>query len=82
MRRGCPTPSKKCKYARSGGCYADDHHIYWPASQYTTDLEQDFRELFVVNICRRIHDEIHDFVAPPPKPSKKAMKKVIEEIGE
>ena len=82
MKRGCPMPIKGCKYSTRGGCYADDHHVYWPAPEYTTQLEQAFRELFVVNMCRRIHDELHDFIAPPPKSSKKAMKNVLNKLGD
>lgn len=81
-RRGCPTPIRGCKYLSSNeGCYADDHHVYWPAPQYTTDLEDDFRELFVVNICRRVHDEIHAVTPPPAKPSNKEMKEVLDRYG-
>lgn len=81
MKRGCPTPIKGCKYLTSGGCFADDHHLYFPKSWYRTKIEQEFRELFVANICRRIHDEIHAVTQPPPKPSRKEMKEAIDRLG-
>ena len=76
MKRACPTPLKGCKYASAGGCFADDHHIYFPDDWYTTKDERKFVNLFVVNICRRMHDEIHAIhlaTQPPPKPTREQM---------
>lgn len=62
-------------------CYSDVHHLYYPACDYKTRLEKEFRDLEVnkIAICRAIHDEIHAEDTPPDKPSHQFM---CEEVRE
>lgn len=55
--------------------------MYWPASEYRTELERKFRECILNKVvtCRMIHDERHLVEEPPEKPSREEMREVIEE---
>lgn len=69
--RECPNPQPDCKYAQlKGGCFSDEHHLFYPRYEYTKPTEKLFRELpeNKVQICRREHDEIHATEEPPKKP--------------
>lgn len=69
--RGCE-PDEACKYFPD--CYADIHHLYFPAGSYRTALEKEFRQAPQNKIlsCRRLHDEDH-LKEPPQKPSRDEM---------
>ena len=72
----CPNPRPDCPEETP---FADDHHIYWPASEYTTPVEKRFRALecnIVRGICRCIHNEEHTF-PPPEKPSVPEMRQQV-----
>lgn len=80
MSRGeCPFPDPECKYADIGGCFSDVHHLYYPAGQYKTKVEKEFRELptHKTQICRQSHDERHATETPPTKPSRDEMLRAI-----
>ncbi|MCL2037697.1 hypothetical protein FWG95_01685 [Candidatus Saccharibacteria bacterium] len=74
---GCPVAKTK------GGCGEDTHHRFWPASIYKTLIDVIFRELSSnkVEICRRLHEEIHDG-DPPEKPSRKFMVRAINRTNQ
>ena len=57
------------------GCREDQHHIYYPASEYTTPLEKRFRNFSgnVITICRRYHNDLHATQEPLHKPSREYM---------
>lgn len=69
----CPIKnSPECPiFNQEGECYEDKHHKYWPASNYVTKQEKEFRNLDVnkVIICRWIHNTIHSVALPPEHPS-------------
>lgn len=79
MERGdCPQPLRGCRYPRP---FSDNHHMVWPAHEYTTPLEKKYRELdvnVVRGICRCIHDLEH-LKKPPEKPSVEVMRKAVDE---
>lgn len=67
-------PSPECKYYETG-CFEDVHHLYWPKSEYRSELERNFRNLGsnTMRICRATHDDIHATERPPVKPSRETM---------
>lgn len=67
--RDCP------HYYRKQGCGLDRHHLYWPSAEYRNTLEKKWRNLGknVVEVCRRLHDEIHATETPPEKPAREDM---------
>lgn len=74
--RPCPEPLRGCQFVRP---YADDHHRFWPAHEYTSPLEKKFREAdvnVVRGICRCIHNLEH-LKRPPEKPSADEMREVL-----
>lgn len=77
MARGeCPTPRPECPYAeRRGGCFSDEHHLYFPASDYCDIMGSEFRELpeNKEQICRWDHDERHATELPPERPPRAQM---------
>lgn len=80
MITACRTPKEYCPYydkktpkplrGQRHGCYADEHHVYWPEYDYTTPIERAYRELDInkVQTCRWLHDDIHIDQYPPKKP--------------
>jgi len=79
-REACPNPNRAgCPWKeRKGGCFADNHHLFWPASDYKTPLEKRFRWLpeNQEQTCRMEHDEAHHEL-PPEKPSIEQMRQAI-----
>lgn len=76
----CPNPRPDCTEETP---FADDHHVYWPACEYTTPLEKRFRKLeinIVRGLCRCLHKEEHTF-PPPQKPSPEFMKEMVDNHG-
>lgn len=74
--RPCPEPLRGCPYDDP---FADDHHRYWPGSEYTTPTEKKFRRLevnVVRGICRCLHNLEH-LKQPPEKPSLEEMREAI-----
>ena len=80
MERIPCNPSPSCKYA--GRCYEDIDHIYWPADDYRTPIEKEFRQLEENKrrICRVLHELRHATEAPPEKPSRDEMLLAINGI--
>lgn len=76
MERPCPEPLRGCKYDVP---YADDHHKFWPGSEYTTPVEKKFRNLecnIVRGICRCMH-ELEHLKKPPKKPTVPEMRQEV-----
>lgn len=73
----CPDPLPGCKYPEP---FADDHHNYWPAPEYTSPIEKKFRNLecnIIRGICRCMHDLEH-LKKPPRKPTLEVMREAID----
>lgn len=77
MSRGeCPEPRPDCPYADlRGGCFSDEHHLFWPRVDYHDIIGSEFRNLAEnkEDICRWDHDEIHATELPPVRPSREYM---------
>lgn len=92
MAERCPNPVEGCRYAGTPECLLTEHHLYWPAPDYTTELEVAFRGLLAnreQGVPRCVHDTKHtDPITgqpqpPPEKPSIESMAKaVVEARGE
>ena len=69
MKRFCPKANEACKLAPK--CYSDKHHPDYPAFQYKTSLERQYREIRAIGnyMCRAEHDELHATQIAPEKPS-------------
>ncbi len=78
MRQPCPGPQPECPYYETG-CYQDDHHAYWPKTDYEPGIERTFRNLGcnVISLCRWTHEKIHERDRPPEKPSLEHMARVM-----
>lgn len=62
-----PENCASCPY---DDCFEDNHHLYWEANSYKTKSFKGLRiSPFVIKMCRKVHDELHDFQFPPCKPS-------------
>jgi hypothetical protein len=50
---------------------SNEHHIYFPAYWYATELETAYRDLpqHKIQMCICAHDELHRKIQPPEKPS-------------
>ena len=74
MSRGeCPEPRPDCPYAGlRGGCFSDEHHLFFPEVDYRDIMGSEFRELAENKeyICRWDHDEIHATEMPPKRPPR------------
>lgn len=70
MERGCQ-PTTDCPYF--GSCHEDTHHEYWPKRDYQTKVEKVFRTIHKVELCRRVHEELHATQLPPEKPEYEVM---------
>lgn len=79
MARGrCDNPDPNCKYAaanRGGGCFSDEHHLFYPRNEYSDPIAKRWRDLGknTVQLCRRLHDDIHAQDSPPPRPTRETM---------
>lgn len=83
-RTPCPKQNRECPlFDTKAGCFADKHHIFWPAHYYRTPLEKDFRELPQNKelTCRDEHNEIHATEYPPKKPSTQEMIQAISQVA-
>jgi hypothetical protein len=72
----CPNAGEGCPLFNSkAGCHTDIHHELWPAYQYSTPVERQFRELSEnkVRMCRNEHNELHATEFPPHKPTLRDM---------
>ena len=81
MGEKCPDCYDGCKYFGTDQAIITTHHLYYPACDYKTRVEKEFRNLEVnkIAICRAIHDEIHATETPPDKPDHQFM---CEEVRE
>lgn len=77
-REKCPSPKEDCPYKHP---FMDEHHYYWPKSEYRGRMESRFREHFVELMCRCVHDEQHR-LPPPDKPSPEEMRQFLIERGQ
>lgn len=77
MRDKCFNQSNYCPLKKP---YSDTHHLFFPASEYTSEIEQQFRELEInkEQLCRCVHNAIHRFEEPPQKPSEETMRRIID----
>lgn len=84
MAERCPEPKDDCRYAGTSQCFLSDHHEYWPSPQYTSVIDEVFRELpeHITPLPRCDHDELHATQNPPEKPDLATMMDVIENRGE
>ena len=77
MRGEC-TPEQKmeCPLAHH---FTDEHHLYFPRSDYKQPVEKSFRNLpdNTVQLCRNEHNELHATEEPPEKPSIQYMAESI-----
>ena len=57
-------------FRRTGQCFMDVHHLYYPRRAYRRGLEKEFRDLpeNKVKICRDLHNEQHAAIPLPEKP--------------
>lgn len=94
MIEGCPTPREDCpffnmkpkrslKKQTTNGCHSDDHHLYYPARDYTTPLEKEFRQLPEnrQQTCRWEHELIHLEDPAPRKPKAEQMIQALSQIA-
>lgn len=75
-------PDTECKYRDTErGCYQDVDHYYHPAYKYRDSVSKAFRELVIHKTltCRQLHDNRHASEAPPPKPKRSEMLRIINE---
>jgi hypothetical protein len=81
MARACPTPREGCPYVDAGTCHLSEHHEYYPANEYKSELEKAFRTLpmNIVELRRCDHDDVHRTQEPPEKPRVEEMAKAIIE---
>ena len=77
MRDKCLKMSNFCPLKKP---YSDTHHLWFPSSDYKTELEQQFRELEInkEQLCRCVHNALHRFEESPTKPSEETMRRIIE----
>lgn len=79
----CPPEIKnQCPiFDLEGECYEDRHHLYWPASEYSSRIEKQFRQLDSnkITICRWLHNTVHLVTLPPEKPTRNEMQRRINE---
>jgi len=54
------------------------HHLYWPRRSYKSQLEKEFRRLYIVWMCVDAHRVLHATTLPPKKPSAREMRQAIE----
>ena len=79
----CPNASPECKYSGSKhGCRMNIHHLYYPASDYKTPVQKEFRELPENKeaLCMLEHDMRHKTEQPPDMPSRDEMLLAINGI--
>jgi hypothetical protein len=79
MERVPCEPNPNCKFYKSGSCYKNRHHLYYPRSDYRTPLEKQFRSAseHIVTLCRSQHEQLHLKTKPPEKPSPDTMREVL-----
>jgi hypothetical protein len=77
MRDKCFKQSNYCPLKKP---YSDTHHLFFPASDYQTETEKQFRDLEInkEQLCRCVHNALHRFEEPPKKPSEETMRRIIE----
>lgn len=76
----CPRANAPdCPYRSQVGCESNKHHQYWPRRDYKTSLEKEFRELpeNKEQICKWLHQLIHENSEPPEKPNVQDMIRAI-----
>lgn len=76
MTRGeCPSPQDDCPYMERGGCFSDEHHLYFPRVDYRDIMGSEFRNLpeNKEQICRWEHEERHATQDPPERPPREVM---------
>jgi hypothetical protein len=78
-----PCPDDRTDCPLYPNCKEDRDHVYWPATDYRTSLEREFRSLpeNIVLRCIYKHRLRHIEEAPPEKPSREEMLKAIGRLG-
>jgi len=79
----CPNASESCKYWESKhGCRTNIHHEFYPACDYTTPIQKEFRELPENKeaLCMYEHELKHRTETPPEMPTRDEMLMVINGI--
>jgi len=74
--------TSECRvYQITSHCFEDIHHHEWPARDYKTELEKEYRELHILKTlgCRAIHNEIHATTPPPQKPTVAEMREAVNQ---
>lgn len=79
MAERCSNVAFNCPYKGKKTCILTRHHVYWPAREYTSELEDTFRNLpeNIHTESRCDHDEIHRNELPPHKPTTEQMIRAI-----
>lgn len=90
-REACPFSNDACKYfyypsfteEEDSGCFSDEHHLYYPRAKYVQGYEKKFRELpeNKIQICRRIHDELHAQILEADKPKRRDINRALGGIS-
>lgn len=82
MAEFCPEPIEGCKYRDTDQCILTTHHIFWPAFEYATRTEKQFRQLETnkMELPRCEHDQEH-LMPAPPKPPRSFMLSEIQRHG-
>lgn len=77
MSMRCADQRPDCGYYPE--CFADVHHLWWPAHLYRGSIPSLFRRLpeNKVIICRKEHDTIHAMQEPPEVPHRDVMIQAI-----
>lgn len=77
MERKCtPEQQGACPLQQTKrGCFEDTHHLAYPANQYQSKIEKQWRELpeRKVEVCRWLHNNLHASGYFPEKPSREEM---------
>jgi hypothetical protein len=79
MEKGCDFAANCPEAQRPRGCYEDTHHEVYPAAEYRSRLEKQYRELQSLKevMCRRLHNQTHAETGPPEKPTAAEMRAAI-----
>ena len=61
------------------------HHTWWTkrSYDYTDKLQEAFREhpSFVIPMIKEVHKELHDWIEPPPKPTRYQMFAILGDLA-
>lgn len=78
-----PEIARSCEFfERTGECFTDVHHLYYPRSDYRAGVEKAFREMpeNKVILPRCEHNETHAAQLKPDKPSREFMFNALKNV--